>query len=141
MRNIASAFAERESLCKYYFIDNGLLSLQLIGGENILLENMVALSLFRTYGHDEDNERVFFYHDNVEVDFYVPEEKLAIQVAHSIADPDTLSRETSALGKLPLVHPCRRRIIITYDEEKTLTDKYGIIEVIPCWKWLLEISG
>ena len=141
LRNIASAFAERESLCKYYFIDNGLLSLQLIGSENILLENMTALSLFHIYGHDADNERVFFYHANVEVDFYVPEEELAIQATYSISDPDTFSRETGALEKLPFVHPCRRRIIITYDEEKTLTDKYGTIEVIPCWKWLLETSG
>lgn len=141
LRNIASAFAERESLCKYYFIDNGLLSLQLIGSENILLENLVALSLFHIYGHDDDNERVYFYHANIEVDFYVPEEELAIQAAYSISDSDTFSRETGALEKLPLVHPCRRRIIVTYDEEKTLTDKHGTIEVIPCWKWLLEISS
>ena len=59
LRNIASAFAEKESVCKYYFIDNGLLSLQLFNSETILLENIVALSLFRQYGHDEDNERVF----------------------------------------------------------------------------------
>ena len=48
-------------------IDNGLLSLQLLDCESILLENQVALSLFRKYGHDEDNERVFFYNANVEV--------------------------------------------------------------------------
>jgi len=26
---------------------------------------------------------------------------------------------------------------VTYDEENLLTDLYGTIEVIPCWKWLL----
>lgn len=139
LRNIASSFSDKESICKYYFIDNGLLSLQLLGAETILLENIVALSLFRKYGHDEDNERVFFYHVNVEVDFYVPEDELAIQVSYSIADPETEKREKEPLEKLPNVNPCRRRIIITYDEEGTLTDKYGTIEVIPCWKWLLEI--
>lgn len=140
LRNIASAFADKESVCKYYFIDNGLLTLQLLGGETILLENMVALSLFRKYGHDEDNERVFFYNVNVEVDFYVPEDELAIQVSYSIADPETEKREKEPLEKLPGVHPCRRRVIITYDEERTLADKHGTIEVIPCWKWLLEIE-
>ena len=25
------------------------------------------------------------------------------------------------------------------NEEGILTDKHGTIEVIPCWKWLLEI--
>ena len=140
LRNIASSFSDKESICKYYFIDNGLLTLQLLDAETILLENMVALSLFRKYGHDEDNERVFFYNVNVEVDFYVPEDELAIQVSYSIADPETEKREKEPLEKLPNVHPCRRRIIITYDEEGTLTDKHGTIEVIPCWKWLLQES-
>ena len=139
LRNIASSFSDKESICKYYFIDNSLLTLQLLDADSILLENMVALSLFRMYGHDEDNERVFFYNVNIEVDFYVPEDELAIQVSYSIADPETEKREKEPLEKLPNVHPCRRRIIITYDEEGTLNDKHGIIEVIPCWKWLLEM--
>lgn len=138
LRNIASAFTEKESVCKYYFIDNGLLSIQLMDCETLLLENMVALSLFRKYGHDKDNERVFFYNANIEVDFYVPDDKLAVQVAYSIADPDTLRRESGALGKLPRIHLCRRRAIVTYDEEGTLEDEYGTIEIIPAWKWLLE---
>jgi len=140
LRNIASSFSDKESICKYYFIDNGLLTLQLLDADTILLENMVVLSLFRKYGHDEDNERVFFYNVNVEVDFYVPEDELAIQVSYSIADPETEKREKEPLEKLPNVHPCRRRIIITYDEEGTLTDKHGTIEVIPCWKWLLDLT-
>ena len=139
LRNIASAFAEKESVCKYYFIDNGMLSLQLLGGETILLENIVALSMFRKYGHDVDNERLFFYNANVEVDFYVPEDELAVQVSYSIKDQDTYDREVGALTKLPNVLPCRRRVIITFDEENSLTDKHGTIEVIPCWKWLLNI--
>ena len=58
--------------------------------------------------------------------------------SYSLTDADTLAREAGALAKLPNVHPCRRRVIITYDEEGTLTDKQGSIEVIPCWKWLLS---
>lgn len=137
LRNIASAFSEKESVCKYYFIDNGLLSLQLQNVETTLLENMVALSLFRKYGHDMGNERVYFYNANIEVDFYVPEDELAIQVAYSLGDEQTKEREVTALTKLPNVHPCSRRIIITFDEETTFTDPHGIIEVIPCWKWML----
>lgn len=138
LRNIASAFTEKETVCKFYFIDNGLLSLQLLNADTILLENMVALSLFRRYGHDEDNERVFFYNDNVEVDFYIPDEELAIQVSYRIDDDKTRAREVTALTKLPKVHPCKRRVIITFDEETTIEDSIGIIEVIPCWKWLLD---
>ncbi len=140
LRNISSAFSEKESICKYYFIDNGILSLQLLNADTILLENVVALSLFRKYGHDDDNERVYFFNDNVEVDFYVPDDKLAIQVSYSIDVQDTKDREVGALSKFPKAYPCARRLIITYDEETTVTDGNGVIEVIPCWKWLLETS-
>lgn len=137
LRNIASAFTEKETVCKFYFIDNGLLSLQLLNADTILLENMVALSLFRKYGHDEDNERVFFYNENVEVDFYIPEDELAIQVSYSVEDDKTRAREVTALSKFQKVHPCKRRLIITFDEETTIEDGNGFIEAIPCWKWLL----
>lgn len=141
LRNIASSFADKETACKYYFVDNGVLNLFLINGETSLLENMVALSLFRKYGHDENNERVFFYNDKVEVDFYIPEDELAIQASYSIADFDTREREVGALSKLPKVQPCRRRIILTNDEEEVITDGYGQIEVMPVWKWLLSEGG
>ena len=139
LHNISAAFAERETNSKYYFIDNGLLSLLLVDPTTTLLENIVALSLFRKYGNDKDNERVFFYNQNVEVDFYVPDDELAIQVSYSIEGSDeTGAREEEALQKLPKVLSCKRRVIITYDEEKTIEDQYGTIEVIPCWKWLIQ---
>ena len=106
--------------------------------DTMLLENLVALQLFRLYGHDMDNERVFFYNDGLEVDFYVPDDEIAIQVSYSLRDEDTRKREIEALQKLPNRLSCGRRLILTYDEEETIPDKHGIIEVIPVWKWLLE---
>lgn len=138
LRNYTSCLADKESNCKYYFIDNGILNLFLIDKDSMLLENLVALQLFRKYGHDVDNERVYFYNDNFEVDFYIPEDELAIQVCYSLRDEETLKREVDALKKLPNRLECRRRIILTFDEEATFTDKYGTIEVIPCWKWMLD---
>ena len=138
LRNYASALADKESNCKYYFIDTGILGLFLIDKDTMLLENIVALQLFRIYGHDPENERVFFYHHNFEVDFYVPDAELAIQVSYSLRDEETRKRETEALHKLPRHLPCSRRIILTYDEEETITDQHGIIEVTPVWKWLLN---
>ncbi len=134
-------FSEKETSCKYYFIDNGVLNLFLLNGETALLENLVALSLFRIYGHDTDNERVFFYNEKVKVDFYIPETKLAIQVSYSITkSQETFDREVDALKKLPKVLPCEQRIILTYEEEATIVDNFGTIEVIPIWKWLLDIK-
>ena len=142
LRNIASSFAERETSCKYYFVDNGILNLFLIGGETMLLENAVALALFRKYGHEQDNERVFFYNDKVEVDFYVPEEELAIQVSYSmLQSPDTFNREVTALKRLPNVLSCRRRLVLTNDESAEIEDEYGKIEIMPVWKWLNQPEG
>lgn len=139
LRNVSAPFAEKETACKYYFVDNGVLNLFLLGGETILLENVVALALFRKYGHDADNERVFFYNEKVEVDFYIPDEGLAIQVSYSMAQSaETFNREVNALKKLPNVLPCRQRLVLTNDETSKVEDEYGTIEIMPVWKWLLS---
>ena len=139
LRNISAAFADKESLCKYYFVDNGVLHLFLLDSDTALLENLTALTLFRKYGHDKDNERVFFYNEKVEVDFYIPEEHLAIQASYSLSGADsTYDREVDALKKIPNVLRCDRRVILTYDESATITDEFGTIEVMPLWKWILE---
>lgn len=139
LRNVSAPLSEKESVCKYYFIDNGVLNLFLMDGDSALMENLVAISLFRKYGHDPDNERIFFYNDRVEVDFYVPEDKLAIQVSCSISQsPDTYDREIGALKRLPKVLPCARRIVLTYEETDTITDEFGTIEVLPLSQWLLN---
>lgn len=138
LKNYTACLADKESNSKYYFIDNGILNLFLIDKDSMLLENLVAMQLFRKYGHDMSNERVFFYNDNFEVDFYIPEDTLAIQVCYSLSDEETLQREVNALKKLPKRLDCNRRIIITFDEETSFSDEYGTIEVVPAWKWLLE---
>lgn len=141
LKNYASSLVDKESNCKYYFIDTGILGLFLIDKDSMLLENLVALQLFRIYGHDINNERVYFYHDGYEVDFYIPEDELAIQVTYSLHDEDTRMRETEALQKLPNRLSCSKRLLLTYDEEDTITDKHGVIEVMPVWKWILAVNN
>jgi len=139
LRNIASSLSEKERVCKYYFVDNGVLNLFLLNGETALLENMVALQLFRMFGHDRDNDTVYYYHNHdMEVDFYIPEQKWAIQVCYSMQDPSTQTREVSALTKLPQILECNRRTILTMDEERVIADSMGEIEVVPVWKWIVE---
>jgi predicted AAA+ superfamily ATPase len=139
LRNVSAPFADKESFCKYYFVDNGVLNLFLLDGDTALLENLTALTLFRKYGHDKDNERVFFFNDKVEVDFYVPEDKLAIQTSFCINKAEyTYDREVDALKKLPKTLACDRRVILTYDESDAVIDDFGTIEVMPLWKWILE---
>ena len=66
------------------------------------LENLVAVELIRRYGF----ESVYFFENNIEVDFYVPSENLAIQVSMQVLDDvDTLKRETKAFVKLNQIYP------------------------------------
>lgn len=61
--------------------------------------------------------KLYYYNQNIEVDFYVPDEGLAIQASFSLEDMDTRKREVAALITLNKVYPIRKAIIITYDEE------------------------
>lgn len=131
--NLSARLSERESNKKYYFVDNGLLGLFLIDANTSLLENIVAISLRKQY---EDN--VFFYNKNIEVDFVVPDDGLAIQVAYSLADPTTEKRETDALMNFNAIMPMRQLIIITKDEEMVIEKDGTVINVLPVWKWLLR---
>lgn len=134
--NIASKIADKESNAKYYFMDNGLLDLFLIDSDTSLLENLVADNLTRKYGREDS---VFFYNKDIEVDFYIPETETAIQVAYSIFDEPTRKREVKALLSIRKVLPCKRCCIITYDETDAWQLSAEGIEVIPVWKWLLDV--
>lgn len=139
LRNISSHFKEKETSCKYYFIDNGFLNLQHDNSKGALLENAVALSLFRKYGHAADDQRIFFFRDNIEVDFYIPEENLAIQVSYTIYEgPHTYNREVEALTKFAKFKSGCKRMILTNEDSDTIFDEHGSIEVRPFWKWSLE---
>nr|WP_295440699.1 ATP-binding protein [uncultured Prevotella sp.] len=136
--NYASKFTEKETAKKHYFTDNGLLSIFLTDSKSPLLENLVAITLNKKYNHDAEMPHLYYYNRNIEVDFYVPEEGLAIQVSYTLEDADIRKRETSALVALHQLHPLRKAVIITYDEEETIEAEGLQIEVIPIWKWLTE---
>lgn len=136
--NYAAKLVDKETSPKYYFMDTGLLGLQLLDCQSAQLENLVAIELIRRYGL----ENVFYFESNVEIDFYVPCANLAIQVSMQVIDQlDTLERETKAFAKLRNFIPDARCILITNSEETTL-DRYGVqISVVPVWKWLLNTDN
>ena len=135
VQNYAAKLVDRESAPKYYFMDTGLLGLLVMNCETAQLENLVAIELVRRYG----TENVFFYESNVEIDFYVPEEKLAIQVSYSVLDDiGTRERELNALTKLRNVLPDTKCLIVTNSEESRLEYNGIVVDVVPAWKWLLE---
>ncbi|MBP3517427.1 MAG: ATP-binding protein [Parabacteroides sp.] len=133
IENYACKLVEKVSNRKYYFIDNGLLNLFLIDPETSLLENIVAIRLKQKY-----EDELYFYLQNIEVDFYIPAQKLAIQVSYSLKDEATRKREVHALLKIAKAMDASELLIITRDEEETIVEEGKKITVIPIWKWLLE---
>ena len=134
LQNYAAKLVEKETSPKYYFMDTGLLGLMLLDCKSAQLENLVAIELIRRYGV----ENVYFFENNIEIDFYIPSENLAIQVSMQVLDNiDTRERKTRAFVKLNNFIPDSKCILITNSEE-TILDCEGIrIEVTPIWKWLL----
>ena len=134
LQNYAAKLVDKETSPKYYFMDTGLLGLMLLDSKSAQLENLVAIELIRRYGV----ENVFFFENNVEIDFYIPSERLAIQVSLQVLDDiDTKERETRAFAKLNNFIPGSKCILITNSEETNLEYDGIDIEVIPIWKWLL----
>lgn len=61
---------------------------------------MVVVELFRRYG----KENVYYLNAEKEIDFIVPDKKLAIQVSYSIKEETTNNREVSPLVKYTKAH-------------------------------------
>lgn len=134
LENYTSKFVEKETVKKHYFVDNGLLHLFLTRQEETsLLENLCAITLYKKYASE-----LYFYKCNVEVDFFIPNESIAVQASYSIQDDDTRKREVSAILALNEMYPLKKAMIITYDEESVIEEGSLSIEVIPLWKWLLN---
>ena len=128
-------YASKKTSPKYYFMDTGLLGLMLLDCKTAQLENLVAVELIRRYGF----ENVYFFENNIEVDFYVPSENLAIQVSMQVLeDVDTLERETKAFVKLNQFIPDTKCLLVTNSEETKLNCDGIKIDVVPIWKWLLD---
>jgi uncharacterized protein len=133
LENIAAKLAEKVANKKYYFTDNGILNLFLFDPVTSLLENQVAIQLRRLFGED-----VYYYQRVTEVDFYVPVIKLALQVCYNLKDPETRRRETDALIKMSKHIDVKQMMIITKEEEETISENGFIIEVVPVWKFLFH---
>lgn len=135
IKNYVSKFTDKNTTPKYYFIDNGILNLFLLNKPSILLENMVAIALYEKY-HDQ----VFYLKSSrikVDIDFYLPSQKTAIQVAFSINE-SSYEREIGNLLRLAKVdNSVEHFIIVTGEEEKHIEEDGVSIETIPLYKFLL----
>jgi uncharacterized protein len=133
LTNYHHKFSEKETIKKYYFLDTGILGLFLTDQPTKLLENLVYIELRRR------GEKVYFLKRTTEIDFYLPEKNILIQVSYSISQEETEDREVVALKKAMKELNLSKALILTYDEKKEIITDQGVIEVLPTWHWLLNL--
>ena len=75
----------------------------------------------------------------IDIDFYLPEENLAVQVTYSL-DADSYDREIGSLVKLSRSSEGNSRtryLIVTHEDEKKIETDEITIEVVPLYRFLL----
>ena len=116
-------------------MDNGILNLFIDGKASSLLENIVAIHLYK-------NKRDSLYYlkgNKTDIDFYISNENVAIQVAYSIKEIESFDREVSSLIEFAKKEKEKTKlIIVTYDEEDTINKDGYTINVLPLKKFLLS---
>ena len=104
-----------------------------------LLENLVFMALRRS-----TPEICYFKRANAcEVDFVarMPDgSRMLVQVCESLAEPRTRKREVRALNRTMAEFELHAATIVTRDEEETISVEAGRIDVVPAWRFLLDVG-
>lgn len=135
-----SLVKEQRNAFKYYFIDNGMRQAVLLPQSHDngkLLENNVLLHLCRNCGM---LDKITYYQSNKECDFVIQQAdhiKQLIQVTWTMDDKETREREINGILEASRATDCNNMLIITHNEEETITIEDKTISVIPAWKWML----
>lgn len=126
---------------KYYLVDVGLIramSEKINEERGWLLENLVFMGLRRNFCTVE----YYVTQAGHEVDFHVVEQvtkaKRLVQVAWSMSDEKTFSRERAALLEARAETGILDCVIVTWDDERDVQDG---VRVMPYWKWALQENG
>ena len=130
---------------KVYCMDTGIansVGFSVSENKGRLMENLVAIELFRRYSYLDLRNEIFYWKDHRqnEVDFIIkegPVVKELIQACYDISNPDTRKREFEALWLASKQLECDNLILINMDDEETTVYKDKEIHCIPLWKWLL----
>ena len=113
------------------------MNLFLVDKESALLENLIAIEMYRKFG----DELCYLKSSKtkIDVDFYVPEKGLAVQVAWSV-EGEAYDREVGNLVKLAKTTPSAKEYYIVTKEERRELDVEGVlIHVLPAPDFLLDL--
>ncbi|GHT14519.1 ATP-binding protein [Bacteroidia bacterium] len=136
----------QNALKKAYVVDNGFITaraFELSKNLGRLLENLVFVELIRR-GFSTQNT-LFYYRtrNDKEIDFVCRQAHQVtalIQVSYEVFNPKTLKREISALTEAAGELRCNHLLLLTWDEENTITENNLKITIMPVWKWLLKLK-
>lgn len=119
---------------KLFIVDNGfkcIHSLDVQTDFSRLYENVVFTHLRRKH------KEIFYLSEDREVDFYVPDEQLLINVSYDLSSEGTYIRELSSIKEGLRRTGLKEAFIITSDEEREVLSEGYRIKILPLWKWLL----
>jgi predicted AAA+ superfamily ATPase len=126
---------------KIYCVDHALvtsISSGILVNSGHLLENLVFMALRRS------TPDIFYYKTKSgrEVDFIAGRQassRMLVQVCESMADQRTRKRETNALAEAMTELNLTQGIIVTRTEEEQIQVDFGTIDVVPVWRFLLDM--
>lgn len=128
---------------KIYCVDHALvksISSGILVNSGHLLENLVFTAIRRL------TPDIFYYKTKAgrEVDFIARRQdrsRMLVQVCESLAEPQTRKRETTALAEGMLELKLSEATIVTRSEEEQIQVESGRIEVMPAWRFLLNLAS
>ncbi len=115
---------------KVFIVDNGfnyIFNTSFSDEYSKLYENLVFLHLRRKY------LGIYYFKEKQEVDFFIPDDNLLINVNYKIDNQETLKREISALKEAMEKYNISESYLITSDEEREIEG----IKIVPLWKFLI----
>ncbi len=137
----ASLARSKSNPKKIYCIDHALVTSVASGilvNTGHLLENLVFTALRRV------TPDIYYCKTKggLEVDFLVQlqdRSRMLVQVCESMAEPQTRKREVAALTEAMAEYGLKSGTVVTRNEEEQIKVDAGKIEVVPAWRFLLNL--
>ncbi len=131
----SSVKEEAKNPKKIYIVDNGfnyIFNASFSNDYSKLYENLVFLHLRRRF------RDIYYFKAKQEIDFFVPEEKLLINVSYAIDDHTTLKRKINALLEGMKYFGIDEACLITAKRDENIEVDGKKILIKPLWKWMVE---